>query len=266
MRVRPINSETTMLTSVVPIPMLGALPVSAYLILGDQPTLIDTGMTPEEDDFVAELKKLIDLRALQWIVITHADRDHTAALDRLLAEAPKARVVTSFITVGMMSIGPAPIPPERAFLVCDGSTVDIGDRMLTAMRPPLFDNPGTLAFFDPKQSILFSSDCFGAPFTRPEDALADDVGSISEDELARAQVLWGNVDSPWTHDVEQARLAESLARFVEQRPATVLSSHLPPIRENLDRHVQRLATLPSSKPFAAPDQAALEAFMAAQQP
>jgi flavorubredoxin len=255
-----------MLTTVVPIPMLGALPVNAYLILGEQPTLIDTGMTPEEDDFVAALKKLMDLRELQWIVITHADRDHTAALGRLLAEAPNARVVTTFITVGMMSIGPAPIPPERAFLVCDGSTVDLGDRMLSAARPPLFDNPGTLAFFDPKQSILFSSDCFGAPFTKPEDALADDVSSISEDELARAQVLWGNVDSPWTHEVEPARFAGTLARFVEQRPATVLSSHLPPIRENLDRHVERLATLPSSQPFDAPDQAALETFMAAQQP
>lgn len=266
MRVLPINSETTMFTTVVPVPMLGALPVNAYLILGDQPTLIDTGMTPEHEDFLVALKKLIDPQDLQWIVITHGDRDHTGALDQLLAEAPNARVVTSFITVGMMSIGPGPIPPERAFLVRDGSIVDIGDRTLSATRPPLFDNPGTLAFFDPKQSILFSSDCFGAPFASADDALAEDVGTISEDELTRAQVLWGNVDSPWTHEVEETKLAGNLARFVEQHPSTVLSSHLPPIHENLDRHVKTLATLPSSTPFAAPDQAALEAFMAQMAP
>lgn len=266
MRVLPINSETTMFTTVVPIPMLGVLPVNAFLILGDQPTLIDTGMTPEQEDFTAELKKLIDPQDLQWIVITHADRDHTAALPQLLTEAPNARVVTSFLTVGMMSIGPAPIPPERAFLVRDGSTLDIGDRTLSVMRPPLFDNPGTLAFFDPKQSILFSSDCFGAPFASAEHALAEDVGTISEDELTRAQVLWGNVDSPWTHEIEETKLAGNLARFVQQRPGTVLSAHLPPIHENLDRHVQTLSTLPSSTPFASPDQAALEAFMAQMAP
>jgi len=251
-----------MLTSVVPIPMLGALAVNSFLILGDQPTLVDAGMTPEHEDFVAALKKLVDPKDLRWIVITHADRDHTGALAQLLTEAPDARVVTSFITVGMMSIGPGPIPPERAFLVCDGSTLDIGDRTLSAMRPPLFDNPGTLAFFDPRQSILFSSDCFGAPFASAEDALAEDVSSVAEDELTRAQVLWGNVDSPWTHEIDHRKLADSLERFVQQRPTTVLSSHLPPIHENLDRHLETLATLPSSAPFAAPDQAALEAFMA----
>lgn len=262
MRVLPINAETTMLTTVVPIPMLGALAVNAFLILGSQPTLIDTGMTPEDDDFVAELQNLVDLQDLRWIVVTHADRDHTGALVRLLDEAPNARVVTSFITLGMMSIGPSPIPAERAFLVRDGSTLDIGDRTLTASRPPLFDNPGTLAFFDPKQRILFSSDCFGAPFADPDDALVEDVATISADELRRAQVLWGNVDSPWTHEMDQLRLADNLARFVHQGPEKVLSGHLPPIHDNLHRHLETLATLPTSSPFAAPDQAALEAFMA----
>ena len=76
--------------------------------------------------------------------------------------------MTSFLTFGVLSVGSEPIPPERAFLVHDGSTLDIGDRTLRAVRPPMFDNPGTLAFFDPKQNILFSSDCFGAPFTTPK--------------------------------------------------------------------------------------------------
>lgn len=262
MRVLPISPETSMFTSVVPIPMIGVLPVNAYLIRGDQPTLIDAGITPERDEFIAALKELIDPRDLQWVVITHADRDHTGALVQLLAEAPNARVVTSFITVGIMSVGTEPIPPERTFLVRDASTVDIGDRTLTATRPPLFDNPGTLAFFDPKQSILFSADCFGAPFSTPESALAEDVAKISDDELTPAQLLWGSVDSPWSHYVEDARFADNLARFVQSGPETVLSTHLPPIHSDLDRHVKTLTTLPSSTPYVAPDQAALEAFMA----
>lgn len=261
MRVLPISSETSMFTSAAPIPMIGVLPVNAYLIRGDQPTLIDAGITPERNEFVAALKELIDPRDLQWIVITHADRDHTGALMQLLDEAPSARVVTSFVTVGIMSVGNEPIPPERAHLVRDGSTVDIGDRTLTATRPPLFDNPGTLAFFDPKQSILFSADCFGAAFPTPESALAEDVAVIPDDELTPAQLLWGSVDSPWSHYVEDARFAANLARFVQPGPETVLSTHLPPIRSDLDRHVQTLSTLPSSTPYVTPDQAALEAFM-----
>ena len=79
MRALSINTETTMFTSAVPIPIIGVLPVNAYLIRGEQPTLIDAGITPEQDEFVAAVKEPVDLGDLQWIVITHADRDHTGA-------------------------------------------------------------------------------------------------------------------------------------------------------------------------------------------
>ena len=163
MRALQISDETSMFTSAVPIPTIGNLAVNSYLIRGEQPTLIDTGITPEVPDFDVALRDLIDPVHLRWIVVTHADRDHVGALTRLLAEAPNATVVTSFTTFGVMSVGSEPIPPERAFLVTEDSTLDIGDRTLRANRPPFFDNPGTLAFYDPKQSILFSSDCFGSP-------------------------------------------------------------------------------------------------------
>jgi hypothetical protein len=200
------------------------------------------------------------------VVVTHADRDHVGALGRLLTEAPNATVVTSLVTFGIMSVGSEPIPPERAFVVRDGSTRDIGDRTLRAVRPPMFDNPGTLAFFDPKQSILFSSDCFGAPFSTPEAALVEDVATTADDELASAQLLWGSVDSPWAHFVEEARFADNLNRFVQDRPDKVLSTHLPPIHGDVDRHVQTLTKLPSSTPYVTADQAALDAFMASMAP
>jgi flavorubredoxin len=262
MHVVQVSPETTMFSSAVPIPMIGVLAVNAYLIRGEQPTLVDTGTSPEEAEFGAALRDAIDPSDLRWIVITHSDNDHTGHLARLLADAPDARIVTSFITVGITSVGPSPIPPERALLVRDGSTVDIGDRTLTAKRPPLFDNPGTLAFFDPKQSVLFSSDCFGAALQSEEAALADDVAAVPDDELRGGQTLWGSVDSPWVHLVAPTTHAQNLARFVDDRPDHVLSSHLPPIHGNLEAHVETLAALPSSPPYVAPDQAALEAFMA----
>jgi glyoxylase-like metal-dependent hydrolase (beta-lactamase superfamily II) len=266
MRALPINDETTMFTSVVPIPTVGNLPVNSYLIRGEEPALIDTGITPEVPEFDVALRELIDPSEIRWIVVTHADRDHVGALGRLLTEAPNATVVTSLVTFGLMSVGSEPIPPERAFLVRDGSTRDIGDRTLRAVRPPMFDNPGTLAFFDPKQNILFSADCFGAPFTTPDAALADDVAAIPDDELAPAQLLWGSVDSPWAHFVEEPRFADNLNRFLQDRPDKVLGTHLPPIHGDLDRHVATLSKLPSSTPYVTADQAALEAFMASMAP
>ena len=46
--------------SVVPIPTVGNLAVNSYLIHGEQPTLIDTGITPEVPEFDVALRELID--------------------------------------------------------------------------------------------------------------------------------------------------------------------------------------------------------------
>jgi hypothetical protein len=262
MRALKINDETWMLTSAIPIPLVGVLPVNAYVVLGEQPTVIDTGTSPDRETYVTALKEIVDPSELRWIVVTHSDPDHTGALGQLMRDAPQARIATAFITVGIMGVTADPIPPERALLVHDGDTLDLGDRTLSASRPPLFDNPGTLAFFDPKQDVLFAADCFGAPLAALDAVMVDDIGALPAGDVADAQLRWGSIDSPWAHFVEEARLAENLRRFVHTQPATVLSSHLPPIRGGLDRHVETLSKLPSSTPWVAPDQAALEAAMA----
>ena len=263
MRTLTINSETTVFTSIVPVPGVGVLPINAFLIKGKQPILIDTGMFPEHDAFVEALGSVIDPKDIAWMWITHGDRDHTGAMTTLLDLAPNARVATSFMTVGILSAGSEPIPLDRAFLVRDGSTLDVGDRTLVAFRPPLFDNPGTLGFYDPKQKLTISSDCFGAALPTPEDALTDDIASVIESDVTAGQLLWGSADSPWAHNVDETKFASTLSAFAAHgEMSTVLSTHLPPIRGNVDRHLKALAMLPGAAPFVGPDQAALEAMLA----
>jgi hypothetical protein len=66
--------------------------------------------------------------------------------------------------------------------------------------------------------------------------------------------------------VEEARFADNLKRFLQDRPDKVLGTHLPPIHGDLDRHARTLTNLPSSTPYVTADQAALEAFMAEMAP
>jgi flavorubredoxin len=267
MRVLQVNSETTVFTSIVPAPGLGVLPINAFLIKGEQPILIDTGIFPEKDAFIEALGSAIDPRDLAWIWITHGDRDHTGAMTTVLDLAPQARVAASFMTVGILSAGNEPIPMDRAYLVRDGSTLDLGDRTLTAFRPPTFDNPGTLGFYDPKQKLTISSDCFGGVMPTPEDALADDVASVLEDDVTAGQLLWGSADSPWVHSIDEAKFAESLTSFASHgEMSTVLSTHLPPIKDGVERYLKTLSMLPAAQPFVGPDQAALEAMLAEMAP
>src|SRR6185312_11873119 len=117
------------------------------------------------------LGEAIDPADVRWIWLTHPDRDHTGGIFALLEAAPNARVVTTFSGVGIMSTE-SPLPMDRVYLLNPGQTLDVGDRTLTGFRPPLFDNPATVGFFESKSGIFFSSDCFGAPMSSADLASA----------------------------------------------------------------------------------------------
>jgi hypothetical protein len=160
-----------------------------------------------------------------------------------------------------MGVGNQPIPPERAYFVRHGTHVPTESGELIALRPPLFDNPGTAGFFDPSTRVLFSSDFLGGLMPSHDDALSGDVASVGTDELVAGQLLWGSGDAPWVHVMDEDKLAESLDEFRRFDADVVLSTHLPPIRGTVDQHLKTISMLPSSPPMETPDQAMLEAAM-----
>ena len=261
-----ITPQITALCTTMPIPGLGFLPVNAFVIAGPTPILVDSGVTIAPGEFTAAVADIVDPADIRWIWLTHADRDHTGALQQMLAAAPIARVVTNFISVGHLMTGPEPLPMDRVYLVNSGDRVDVGDRQLVAIRPPLFDNPGTLGFFDPASRVLISSDCFGGVMPSAEASVLPDVAAMSTDELAAGQLVWGSADSPWVHSIDETKFAASLDRLRELDPELVLSTHLPAIHGNFEGHIDTLLRLPGTTPWVGPDQAALEAMLAELEP
>ena len=167
------HGDVTVLGDSAEVPGIGHLPVNAYVVHADQPVVVDTGLSTPDKDFVSELSKVIDPADVRWIWITHPDRDHTGGLWELLEAAPQARLVTTFLGVGIMSTQ-WEVPMHRVYFVNPGDTLDIGDRVLLGHRPPLFDNPATVGFLDRSTGAFFSSDCFGAPLSSSELATGGD--------------------------------------------------------------------------------------------
>ena len=52
--------------------------------------------------------------------------------------------------------------PTAAGSLTIDTMITVGDRTLSAVKPPAFDNPSTTGFYDDKSGVFFSSDCFGA--------------------------------------------------------------------------------------------------------
>jgi flavorubredoxin len=250
--------DVDVVTSIAEVAGFGKLAINAFVIHATEPVLVDTGAVRESDDFMAALRTVVDPADLRWIWLTHTDFDHIGSLHRLLEENERLRVITSFLGVGIMSLA-EPLPMDRVYLVNPGQTVDVGDRMLTAIKPPAFDNPITVGLRDDRSGILFSSDCFGALLDEVPGCAED----LSEEALHQGQVFWATVDSSWLHKVDRAVFATDLDRIRALEPTMVLSSHLPPAQgTSAERLLGALAAVPDAPAFVGPDQAALEQMLA----
>lgn len=180
-----VSEDTYILPSHFAIPGVGVLPVNAFLILGEEPVLVDTGLARESEEFLEALRTVIDPRELRWIWLTHDDSDHTGSLQKVLELAPRAKLLTHPFAALRMSGGWA-VPLERVHVVAPGDSVNVGDRELAAIKPVLFDNPMSVGIYDASSGALFWVDACGAILPRE----SKDAAEFSEDELRQGILAW----------------------------------------------------------------------------
>lgn len=248
-----------------PIPNVGYLPMNAFLLHAAEPVLVDTGAGLLSPQFLDALASIIRLDEIRWIWLTHEDRDHTGSLNRLLELAPNARVIADFFAIGRL--GPEQsFPLDRLHVVTEGDRISVGDRDLTAIRPPLFDSPSTTGILDNSSGVLFSSDCFGAPLPSVDEAAVTSIAEIDPLTLTQGQMSWATVDSPWVTSVDTNIFARSLDKIRRLEPTAILSSHLPPAHGHTEAMLANLAAAPDAPPAPGTTQAELEALLATLEP
>ncbi|MFD9356743.1 MBL fold metallo-hydrolase [Streptomyces sp. NPDC060031] len=265
MSTHKVGSDVTVLGDALEVPGIGFIPVNAFVLHARQPVVVDTGLGLPDRNFLETLGSVIDPADVRWIWLTHPDRDHTGGLFALLEAAPEARLVTTFIAAGEMSCE-RPLPMDRVFLLNPGQSLDVGDRTLAAFRPPLFDNPATVGFYDDRSRACFSSDCFGGPMPSAEVAADGDAAAVDAEELRAAQLLWAAVDSPWVAVADRDKYLATVAPLREMDPELVFSTHLPAAAGITARLIDTACLAPGLSPFVGPDQQALEQMLAGFEP
>lgn len=255
-----VAKDIDILPSYFPIPGLGIIPVNSFLLKATEPVLVDTGLVPLCDEFMKKLSSVIDPVDLKWLWLTHTDQDHIGSLWRILEMAPKLRIITTYLGIGKMSLY-NPLPLDRVFLLNPGQSINVGDRALTAIKPPTFDSPETTGFFDPKAAAFFSADCFGALMSEPVENVAD----IGSKDLKEGLTTWATLDSPWLLQTDRVMFAQTLNDVRKMSPKIILSGHLPPACDLTDNLLEYLAAAPSMNPFVGPDQKMFESMIRKQE-
>lgn len=156
-------------------------------------------------------------------------------------------MVTNFLGMGKMNL--LGLPLEAVLLLAPGAALDLPDRSLVPLRPPYYDAPESMGFFDTGSRALFCVDSFGALLP----AMAETAAAIDVAVLRDGMAGWSAIDAPWLAAVDRRALGDALGDIRRLDPPMLLSAHLPPAFGMTDRLTAVVGDLYCSGPAMAPD-------------
>jgi flavorubredoxin len=210
------------------IPTLAAEPSGSYfavnsmVIRGQQPVVVDTGCALAREGWLRQVFSVVEPTDVRWIFVSHDDHDHIGNLETMLDLCPNATVVCNFAIVARL-FNCVDLPLERLRWVDPGQTLDIGDRTLQVVRPPMFDSPATRGIYDPSTRLLWAVDSFGTFF--PGEVY--DAGDVPVELYEQSFDALNSWNTPWLEWVDSERYARHVRATADLPLDVVASAHGP---------------------------------------
>ncbi len=253
-----VAPETFVIPEAVPVPGVGQMAVNAMVIRGEQPMLLDTLATVHRDIYLEEAFRIVEPEDVRWLFLSHEDRDHSGAIAQVLDLCPNAKLITNFLGLGKLSEEFA-IPLDRVHLMNDGDRLDIGDRTVTALRPPLFDSSATAGLWDPKTEVYFAADCFGT--VTPQ--VPQYTDELSETDYEEGFFWMNRVNHIWFEHIPEAVIGAAADRIKALDSKLIVSGHGPVERKDTARMCERIKRIAGMTPVPLPSQVDFEAMLRA---
>jgi flavorubredoxin len=244
----------------------GTAPVSVALntmvIRGAEPVVVDTGMAENTEQYLADVFSLVEPEDIRWVLISHDDVDHTGALNALMDLAPHATLVIDWFMHERMGAS-LRVPPSRWRWLRDGDGLDVGDRTLQLVRPPVFDSPTTRGVFDPTTGVYWGSDAFASPMAVPARHVGElDLGAWIDGIHTFAQYV-----SPWLALVDERRFQRTVDRVEALDPQVLVGCHTPVVDGGFVADaLAATRTAPWATVPPQPDQSVLDTIQAVLEP
>ena len=168
---------------------------NSYLIKEEKNVLIDTVYEPFSSEFIANLSAEIDLRKIDFIIVNHAEPDHSGALPELMNNIPDTPV---YCTANALKSLKGHFHKDWNFkTVKTGDKLPIGNgKELVFIQAPMLHWPDSMFCYLTDDNILFSNDAFGQHFC--SELLFNDL--VDQYELySEAIKYYANILTPFSH-------------------------------------------------------------------
>ncbi|QKG01593.1 anaerobic nitric oxide reductase flavorubredoxin [Aeromonas hydrophila] len=168
---------------------------NSYLIREGKNVLIDTVDHKFSREFVQNLAAEIDLAAIDYVVINHAEEDHAGALTELMARIPGTPIYCTHNAIDSIT-GHHHHPEWNFHPVKTGDSLDIGNgKQLVFIETPMLHWPDSMMTYMTEDAVLFSNDAFGQHYC-DEHLFNDEVDQT--ELMEQCQRYYANILTPFS--------------------------------------------------------------------
>lgn len=133
---------------------------------GDKTILFETAKAKFFDEYLEKLKEVIDVTAIDYLVVSHTEPDHAGSVERLLDYSPQMKILATGCAISFLKE-----IVNRDFVslaVKDEQEMKIGNKTLKFLIVPNLHWPDTMYTFIEEEQILVTCDSFGSHYCLPE--------------------------------------------------------------------------------------------------
>jgi flavorubredoxin len=238
--------------------------LNSMVIKAEEPVIVDTNTIANRKQWLDDVFGLVDPADVKWIYLSHDDVDHTGNLEETLTACPNATLVMSW-AMHERHTNAFEFPIERCRWLNDGESFSVGDRTLTAIRPPMYDSPTTRGLFDDKSGVYWGVDSFATPM------MGEPVSNVSEldpEFWSQGMTMFTHhALCPWISIVDEKKFAATCDRVQNLGAKTIATAHSPVINEDMaDQAWAILRNIPSTPAPPCPDHNVLQAILSGEAP
>ena len=128
--------------------------------------LFETAKAAFFEEYLEELRGIIDVTAIDYLVVSHTEPDHAGSVERLLEYSPQMKIVATPCAVSFLK---EIVNKDFVSLpVKDNQEMRVGNRTLQFLIVPNLHWPDTMYTFIREEQILVTCDSFGAHYCLPQ--------------------------------------------------------------------------------------------------
>jgi flavorubredoxin len=171
---------------------------NSYLVRDEKTVLIDTVWKPFAGEFIENLKQEIDLEKIDFVILNHAESDHSGALPELMKIIPDTPV---YCTANAVRSLKGHYHQELNFrTVKTGDRLNIGSKEIIFIEAPMLHWPDSMFCYLTGDNILFSNDAFGQHYA--SELLFNDL--VDQAELFQECIkYYANILTPFSAMVDR---------------------------------------------------------------